>query len=561
MSDGFLKAFAIRHFPWLLGLTFWVRYALSPSFRHQFRSDITAYRKLRLEIGDNFRASAANKDADCALLFGFGRIGSCLLEKAMATGFELAGYSPVIIAPRFWYALKAYKLLGLGNVISTADYQTFLSDGKVDGILSQIETCSDLLNFVDDGVKVGKYAASTSMRRLRKSGVLDLQDSETHQVVREQLKLSLEAAECGRQMFQRFNPKIMLMSDRGYSPYGELFDLCLQRGIPVVVLNASHRSGQVVFKSYGQHNQEDHFLALSDKTWDQLKKIPWTADRAEALRDEIFDTYEQGDWYSEVGTQTNTKIVDNAHISESLGLAPNKKTAVIFPHIFWDATFFWGTDLFQDYEEWFCEVIKLAASKEDLNWIIKIHPANTVKDHRDNVFGEHSEVLAIRRTLGELPDHIKLLPSATDISTYSVFDVADYCLTVRGTVGIEAASRGIRTLTAGTGRYDRQGFTTDSDTRGEYLMKLGSLESIPPMSDEEIELARRYAYGTFLVRPTPLSSIDFEYGKDDKATLSTGMNCVNFDELRSAQDIVSLADWLRSGDDDFCRWPQQEGSV
>ncbi len=262
MSASYLKAIVIEHFPWVSGVTFWARYVLSSSFRRQFKSEITAFRRLRLEIGDKFCASAAEKDADYALLFGFGKIGSCLLEKAMATGFELAGYRPVIIAPRFWYARKAYKLLGLGNVISTADFATSVSEDKVDDIFGQIETSEELLNFVDDGVKVGKFAASTSMRRLRKSGTLDLQDRETRQIVRQQLKLSLEAAACGRQMFQRYNPKIMLMSDRGYTPYGELFDLCLQSGIPVVVLNASHRSGQVVFKLYGQHNEEGHFLSL-----------------------------------------------------------------------------------------------------------------------------------------------------------------------------------------------------------------------------------------------------------------------------------------------------------
>jgi hypothetical protein len=47
----------------------------------------------------------------------------------------------------------------------------------------------------------------------------------------------------------------------------------------------------------------------------------------------------------------------------------------------------------------------------------------------------------------------------------------DYCLTVHGTAGIEAARLGITVLTTGTGRYDRRGFTSDSDSREEYLAK------------------------------------------------------------------------------------------
>ena len=81
----------------------------------------------------------------------------------------------------------------------------------------------------------------------------------------------------------------------------------------------------------------------------------------------------------------------------------------------------------------------------------------------------------------------------------------DYCLTVRGTIGIEAASFGIRVLTAGTGRYDHRGFTTDSETRETYLARIAAIETLPRLSAAEQELAERFAYGAFMLRPFALT--------------------------------------------------------
>jgi hypothetical protein len=54
-----------------------------------------------------------------------------------------------------------------------------------------------------------------------------------------------------------------------------------------------------------------------------------------------------------VGTQLGKWLHERAEVLRSLGLDASKKTAVIYSHIFWDVTFFWGEDLFDNYEECF----------------------------------------------------------------------------------------------------------------------------------------------------------------------------------------------------------------
>src|SRR5665213_2023901 len=99
----------------------------------------------------------------------------------------------------------------------------------------------------------------------------------------------------------------------------------------------------------------------------------------------------------------------------------------------------------------------------------------------------------------------------TDINTFSLFDVADYGLTVRGTIGMELPCYGIPTVTAGTGRYSGRGFTMDPGTPAEYQALLARLHSVPRLDAATVTMARRYAYGTFFLRPAPMTSFRLLY--------------------------------------------------
>ena len=43
---------------------------------------------------------------------------------------------------------------------------------------------------------------------------------------------------------------------------------------------------------------------------------------------------------------------------------------MIFNHIFWDGTFFYGEDVFSTYREWFLETIKVAHKNKNIHWLL-----------------------------------------------------------------------------------------------------------------------------------------------------------------------------------------------
>ena len=115
----------------------------------------------------------------------------------------------------------------------------------------------------------------------------------------------------------------------------------------------------------------------------------------------------------------------------------------------------------------------------------------------------HDEEETLRMRFGQLPKHVSLVPARSDISTLSLFPVMDYCLTVRGTVGLEAACRGIPVLTGGTGRYDRKGFTVDSATPRQYLERIARLQDISPSVAGASRVGRAFCLCSFPASASP----------------------------------------------------------
>jgi hypothetical protein len=543
----------VRKSPPLARLDEALRAMRDPTYRKRLDEEALALSRLKAAVGDRFANAARAPGGRSVVMFGFCRVDTAVLERIVTAAFEHAGMSPVMVGPWFARGAAAYRSLGLGDMRPFVPFISARVRETARRAIAGMTEESELHAFTYEGVPCGKITLSSIMRSHRR-GSFDLTDADTREMLAGALARSIAAVEAGRVMLAKHRPAAVILSDRGYTPFGEVFYLGIADDIPVFTWNVAHRYGLIVMKRFGRHNTHVHHHSLSPASWEKISQLPWRDEFRAASERELVDSYTSGEWYGEVGTQFHTKSVEKRALCERLGLDPTKRTAVVFPHIFWDGTFFWGEDLFDDYEQWYCEVLKVARRNTHLNWVIKVHPANIVKNVRDKQTAEHSEVTALRRVLGETPDHIHLIEAASDISTLSLFSVMDYCLTVRGTIGIEAAYRGIPVLTAGTGRYDRLGFTLDFDDRESYLACLEKLETVPSLTPEQCDLARKYAFGTFSLRPTPLASVKFMFHQDEVASLEASFTVADAAALAAAPDVADLGAWIRSGADDYLNW-------
>jgi len=199
--------------------------------------------------------------------------------------------------------------------------------------------------------------------------------------------------------------------------------------------------------------------------------------------------------------------------------------------------------------------VRAACANPRINWVVKLHPDLVWKLKYEGYTGELRDIIALRSAVGRLPEHVKLVPPETDISTFSFFDITDYCVTVRGTIGIEMACHGIPVLTAGTGRYSGLGFTIDSSLSKEYLERLGRIETIPPMAPGDIELARRFACALFKWRLWEVKTVETVKLPMKQTGHPLDHNLVahvqTFAQLAEQEDMREFARWLASDKTDY----------
>lgn len=532
-----------------------VRYHLRRTADRQFREQEflldQEFRQFAREQGAAFRHLLFTEPGEGkrVLIVSSGSLG-LLVEIALVKAFQLAGYRPVVLTDYDRWMEAYYREVGVQDLLYWDEFFCPVQHSETARIMATIGSFEDFIKADYCGARVGKYAASTALRHLR-VGRLDVADRAVREALFPFLHRAMSYAKTAQEIVKALRPQLVLSVDPGYTPRGELFDVCLAAGIETITWNAAHKNNQLMLKRYSSANRDVHPASLSTKTWNDLKAEPWTESDRERLRRELVGTYLSGEWYSEVGTQFHTTQQEAEEIRRTLRLEAGEKTAVIFSHIFWDGTFFYGTDLFGSYEEWFVETLKVACANPRVNWIVKIHPANIVKNVRDGVASEPSELTAIRSLGRPLPSHVRVVQPDSRMSTLSLYSVMDYCVTVRGTVGIEAASFGIPVLTAGTGRYDRLGFTIDSESKTQYLDRLAHIHESPPLSAGQRNLAERFAHGVFVLRPFNLRTVTLEYQRDAKASLRTRVCLPKGQDVRAATDLRALADWIQSGEEDF----------
>lgn len=469
------------------------------------------------------------------------------IELGLIKALELAGFTPVAIVSReanFDY----YKLVAVREVYLLSEFLDPPDLLAARAIIEQCRSIHELLTFEYAGARVGKFAVSTALQRLR-VGSLDLLSTRDLRILVECVASGIASAAAAEKIVQKVHPQLALFHDRVYTPQGEIFDHCWTNGIDAVRWHPAHKSSTLMLKRYTLENRDEHPVSLSSQSWKFVQEMEWTQARRAQLQRELYSAYASGDWYSEGGTQFKKRFVGVDEIRKQLGLDSVKKTACIFPHIPWDASFSWGTSLFHGYEEWFIATVRAACKNDRVNWVIKIHPAHVGKSAQVGYSWEPAEVTALHKYIGELPPHVFMIPAESDMSTLSLFDVMDYCVTVSGTVGIEAASLGIPVLTAATGRYSHKGFTIDSESREQYLGTIARIQDIPRLSTSQRALAERFAYGLFVMRPLPLKTVAFQYPDHEAASevfirAKTQINIRTTEDWYQASDLKAFAHWV-----------------
>jgi hypothetical protein len=473
------------------------------------------------------------------------------LEGMLGKALQLRGWRPVVLVPAgSWVPLKYLRAFGVDGFAVLDDYLDDAARAEAAEAAARILEHEPALDDVRDltfrGAPIGRNVLATVSRALHE-GAVDLHYRRVRAKLAELLPRTLEATIAAERLLEDLRPELVLFLERNYAAEAPISDVALLRGVSVVQYVSGPQDDTLVFKRFTPETRREHPRSLSEASWEAVRRMPWTPERDAELDQEFAMRYGNA-WALSRRIQGWTSDRSRDEVMARLGLDPAKKTAVLYSHILWDANMFYGEDLYPDQEEWFLETVRAAVATPSVNWIVKLHPANVWKLRREGIEDVRDEETAMREAVGELPPHVAVVRPDSEISTRSIFGVTDYGITIRGSVGFELPCFGVPVLTAGTGFYSGRGFTIDSATPEEYVRRLRTIERIPPLSPEQVELARRHAYALFRLRPTrftsflatirPLEEMGHPLDHDVEIRVRTR------EDLERAEDLRRFAEWV-----------------
>lgn len=425
------------------------------------------------------------------------------------------GFTPVIVTrykASFLSDQVHKKVYGLDNRIYLEDFVTLIlnSDAK-----KCIRRCLEAHSFDEikaityKNTKVGLHALATAVN-LTMTGDALLDDSMAKRIAK-YISRSCRVVDAVERIIERYRPTTVMSVEKALTGTCEVFYEAIHRGIDYVQWCGSLEPNKLTLKRYTLSNYRMHPNSVSERAFADTPYEPSFADTVDNI---LKTNYATGNIYIYKSHKLDIKpILSKDEMLRLLNLDGSKKTAILFSHVLNDANLFYGDDLFEGgFKEWLVKTIEAAATNDRVNWILKLHPGNALKRQYTGYSGEYAEIFAIKEHLGEVPRNVTVIkPESSDINPYSFFKLADYGITVRGTIGIELPTMGIPVITGGTGRYSGMGFTNDSRDKDEYLDKIRRIDDIPPLTAEERQAAIKYAYMLFNLRPADCNSFMKEY--------------------------------------------------
>jgi hypothetical protein len=512
-----------------------------------------------LKIKNNKKLKSKDLAIVCSNL-NFNNLNNLLLISSLMSYFR-----NIEIKPHIFNAYQ-YKEIFKKVDFSTSKhliYFSSLSFFKVKQISNNIinKGYQSILSFKYNNVACGKYAVSSTMRNLRVSHI-NLKNHDHARSLLFNLRKSILYANAAKNFLNNHEVKYALFNDRGYCGEGELYDLCIERNIKCIQFIATYKNNNFLLKKLTKKNKNDHPSAISKKVWNSFTNKNVSNIQLNYLKNEIENSYRNNTWFSSAGTMVGKNIISKKDILTEIGIKnDDKKIAVIFPHILWDGTFFYGDDLYESYEAWFKKTLKIAEKNKNINWIIKAHPSNVVKNKQENIAENNiePELKFILEMFGEMPTNFFYIEAYSKINTFYLLDILDFCFTVRGTVALEAAIKNKISIVTGTGKYDDKQFVYYVNNKLKYKNLILNLPNFSMYHRNQIDNALKFAYASLICKNFQPSNINFYYEKTLYSDLKVELKPFR-KKNKNFQDDKYL-EWLKNEKEDFFYDPKLEWNL
>lgn len=353
------------------------------------------------------------------------------------------------------------------------------------------------------GVDVGMLAWSSLIRHM-KGHLIEKKDvnSEHESLLRKYLYAGLVNTYVAGKAIDMYKPEVLFGSHGVYVDYAPPVLLAYLRGIKAIIWSSGFKDFLHYFTVPKKPNRME-FRGMTDIEWKKRLDTPLTGEENRILDRYIHHRFNKGnkrDFLNVTLPETPDKL------RAKFGFDNGKPVACLFCHVSWDLSFDLSKMIFDNANQWLTESMNAIFGIENVNWLIRVHPGEKASGslYTNDDF--------IRQNFNEIPGHVRILWSDSEINSLGLYKLIDVGITLFGTMGAELPVLGKPVISGGEAHFTGKGFTIDAKDKDEYFRLLKNIAAIPKLTDETIEIARKYAYSYFIQRQIPITVINRSEG-------------------------------------------------
>ena len=407
-------------------------------------------------------------------------IGNAIITKYLQ---YMYGYKPLVLVPNpeSTWLIDIAKSYGFEEFVYESD-GTLLSIHDFDSLpfahaKSEEELRSLILNMEINDIPIGDLVYDTYLSG-KSPGTINAIDHK----LKEAVLGSLYYFSLAKKLFNKYDFGALIMGHRVYNRFGIFTRFAIDKDIPV----------------YGRKQRSfPAFTVRRDDTIDSAKNYEYHFDKNEfdqalsLVTPEILAEAKEGVFNGFNGAlkheahSVNRRTVSREELCEELNLDPQKPIVAIFSHVFTDSPHFCKNTIYDDYKQWLFETLKLARENNNVNWILKAHPHQSLYECT-----ESAEQVFHRYAQGA--PHLFLSPN--DLHIHTFYNNADAVVTCSGSAGLEFPCMGVPAFTAADSFYGGHGFTNQAASQEEYADNMRNIQDRMEIPEEQQNLALAYWY-------------------------------------------------------------------
>ena len=269
----------------------------------------------------------------------------------------------------------------------------------------------------------------------------------------------------------------------------------LQTGIPIE-LNKNLGNSFYTYEVFRQGNGvivDKNRCSMEqnmDDVWEELK----SSKLSDEDRNKLYRSFDmqQKSINLEDKLWDENRIDNEKEIISLLGIDLRKKIIACYPNVFWDSVHMGLDSVSKDLTSWLKDMIDFVKDRDEFQLIIRTHPAELKAE--SNIQSKFTISDSLNELFDKMPSNVIIVEPKSNVSSYSLANIANANIVWNGTIGLELALSGTKPIVIADAYYANKDFTIDFLNFDDLVNYLNNLNDKSEINNEEKRLVEIFSY-------------------------------------------------------------------